>query len=302
MHVYTCIMRRQRDRYIHTCTQRERERESKRKKETDLEAETIVANALKDPNLPKGFRLDKPSDVIFEVPDFFVNRTVLDETLQRRTAQPLVSIGELKSKADREVFEELFGKQRNPMQTIIGATAKLSMLTRRNMFYRDLLKKNDEVGELFRSGKSEVKPFLARTEDEARELFGTDFVPVEVIDPAKRLTIDAGKGVKKEVIDKASVATAATNPFSEGAFFARPGVAKALKDTGLSQADPGMLGQLYQSLVLYPKGLSQVAKTILSPVTHMRNFVSASFFCNCKRYYTRRCCNQTSLSSITNTT
>ena len=39
-----------------------------------------------------------------------------------------------------------------------------------------------------------------------------------------------------------------------------------------------MLGQLYQSLVLYPKGLSQVAKTILSPVTHMRNFVSASFF------------------------
>jgi hypothetical protein len=35
---------------------------------------------------------------------------------------------------------------------------------------------------------------------------------------------------------------------------------------------------LYESLVLYPKGLSQVAKTILSPVTHMRNFVSASFF------------------------
>ena len=245
---------------------------------TDLQAEEIVANTLKNPNLPKGFRLDKPSDVIFQVPDFFVNRTTLDETLKRRTQTPLVSIGELSSGADKKVFEELFGKQRNPMQTIIGATAKLSMLTRRNMFYRDLLKKNDEVGELFRSGKSEVKPFLARTEDEARELFGTDFVPVEVIDPAKRLTIDAGKGVKKEVIDKASVATAATNPFSEGAFFARPGVAKALKDTGLSQADPGMLGQLYQSLVLYPKGLSQVAKTILSPVTHMRNFVSASFF------------------------
>jgi hypothetical protein len=53
---------------------------------TDLQAEEIVANTLKDPNLPKGFRLDKPSDVIFKVPDFFVNRTVLDETLQRRTA------------------------------------------------------------------------------------------------------------------------------------------------------------------------------------------------------------------------
>jgi len=245
---------------------------------TDLQAEEIVANTLKNPNLPKGFRLDKPSDVIFQVPDFFVNRTVLDETLKRRTATPLVSIGEIKSKADREVFEELFGKQKNPMQTIIGATAKLSMLTRRNMFYRDLMKKNDEVAGLFRSGQSNVKPFLAKSEDEARELFGTDFVPVEVIDPAKRLTIDAGKGVKKEVIDKASIATGATNPFSEGQFFARPGVAKALKDTGLQQADPTMLGKLYESLVLYPKGLSQVAKTILSPVTHMRNFVSASFF------------------------
>ena len=245
---------------------------------TDLQAEEIVANTLKDPNLPKGFRLDKPSDVIFKVPDFFVNRTVLDETLQRRTAQPLVSIGELKSKADREVFEDLFGKQRNPMQTIIGATAKLSMLTRRNMFYRDLLKKNDEVADLFRSGQSQTKPFLARSEDEARELFGTDYQLVEVIDPAKRLTVDAGKGVKKEVLDKGNVAMGATNPFGESQFFARPGVAKALKDTGLQQQDPGMLGQLYQSLVLYPKSLSQVAKTILSPVTHMRNFVSASFF------------------------
>ena len=245
---------------------------------TDLQAEEIVANAIKDPNLPKGFRLDKPSDVIFKVPDFFVNKTVLDETLKRRVAQPLVSIGEIKSKADREVFEELFGKQRNPMQTIIGATAKLSMLTRRNMFYRDLLKKNDEVSELFRSGQSQTKPFLARSEDEARELFGTDYQMVEVIDPAKRLTVDAGKGVKKEVLDKGNVAMGATNPFSESQFFARPGVAKALKDTGLTQQDPGMLGQLYQSLVLYPKGLSQVAKTILSPVTHMRNFVSASFF------------------------
>ena len=258
---------------------------------TDLEAEQIVANALKDPSLPKGFRLDRPSDVIFKVPDFFVNRTTLSETLKRRTAQPLVSIGELaikgqpESKASKDlqkVFEDLFGKQQNPMQTIIGATAKLSMLTRRNMFYRDLLKKNDEVAELYRSGTSNTKPFLARSEDEARELFGTDYELVEVIDPGKRLEVTAGKGVKKEtraeLLQRRGEALSATNPFSESRFFARPGVAKALKDTGIEQQKPGMIGQLYQSLVLYPKGLSQVAKTILSPVTHMRNFVSASFF------------------------
>ena len=35
---------------------------------------------------------------------------------------------------------------------------------------------------------------------------------------------------------------------------------------------------LYESLVLYPKATSQIAKTILSPVTHLRNFVSAGAF------------------------
>jgi hypothetical protein len=80
------------------------------------------------------------------------------------------------------------------------------------------------------------------------------------------------------MLSRVGDSAAATNPFAEGQFFARPGVAKALEDTGLQQVAPGMIGQLYQSLVLYPKGLSQIAKTILSPVTHMRNFVSASFF------------------------
>jgi hypothetical protein len=35
---------------------------------------------------------------------------------------------------------------------------------------------------------------------------------------------------------------------------------------------------LYESLILYPKATSQIAKTILSPVTHLRNFVSAGAF------------------------
>ena len=55
-------------------------------------------------------------------------------------------------------------------------------------------------------------------------------------------------------------------------------MAKALEATSLSFDKAGMLGQLYQSLVFYPKGLSQIAKTILSPVTHVRNFVSAGAF------------------------
>ena len=36
--------------------------------------------------------------------------------------------------------------------------------------------------------------------------------------------------------------------------------------------------QIYNSLILYPKGLSQMSKTILAPFTHARNFISATAF------------------------
>ena len=36
--------------------------------------------------------------------------------------------------------------------------------------------------------------------------------------------------------------------------------------------------QIYNNLVLYPKGTSQMAKTILAPFTHVRNFISATAF------------------------
>jgi len=39
-----------------------------------------------------------------------------------------------------------------------------------------------------------------------------------------------------------------------------------------------MLGKAYENFILYPKATSQIAKTILSPITHVRNFLSASAF------------------------
>ena len=36
--------------------------------------------------------------------------------------------------------------------------------------------------------------------------------------------------------------------------------------------------RVYENFFLYPKATSQIAKTILSPVTHLRNFISAGAF------------------------
>jgi hypothetical protein len=220
---------------------------------TDLQAEQAVTRVLKTARLPKGIRMDKPSDAIFEVPAFFVNRTTLDDVVTDR-GSALVSAGAIKE-ADRKVFEKLLGKQQNPMQTILGGTAKLSMITRRNLFFQDLIRKNDE---LIAAGK---KPMFVDSADKARLTFGDDFQQIR-IDQAKTLSVAAKGG--------------SVNPLNE--LYTTKGMAEALEGTSLSFDKAGMLGQLYQSLVLYPKGLSQIAKTILSPVTHVRNFVSAGAF------------------------
>ena len=141
------------------------------------------------------------------------------------------------------------------MQTILGGTAKLSMIVRRNEFFQNLIKTSDD---LKATGKT---PMFAKTQDEARLIFGDDFQQIR-IDQAKTLSVAAKGG--------------SVNPLNE--LYTTPGIAKALEGTSLAFDNNGMLGQLYNSLVLYPKGLSQIAKTILSPVTHVRNFVSAAAF------------------------
>ena len=234
---------------------------------SDMEAESIVEGVLNSARIPKGLRFDKPSDAIFDIPSFFVNRTALTDATKR--TRPMISIGELTSAADKKVFNELLGKHSNPMQTMIGGMAKLSMITRRNLFYSDMLKKSDEMATLWRAADDKLntpEPMFARSEEEARLFFKDDFRKIDPIDQAQTLTV--GNSAR------------ASNPFGDAMkpFYARPGVAEALEQTSLTTQKPSFLTQVYNSLVLYPKATSQIAKTILSPVTHLRNFVSAGAF------------------------
>jgi hypothetical protein len=60
--------------------------------------------------------------------------------------------------------------------------------------------------------------------------------------------------------------------------YAPEGIADALAKTSTSVKDLGMAERMYYSFALYPKAASQIAKTILSPITHLRNFISAGAF------------------------
>jgi hypothetical protein len=213
---------------------------------TDELANLYVERLVKSAQLPKGYRMDKPSDPVFKIPDFFVNSTVLDDAVSK---EGFISLSSL-PKENKEVIEELLGKTKNPMQTILGGTARLSLITRRNEFFQDLVSKSDEL-------KQRGKGIFYDTEEEALRNLGTDY---------KKINIDPGKTLEAGV----------TNPVNGK--YAIKEIAEALEETSAQTRSNGIIGQIYDNLILYPKATSQLAKTVLSPVTHVRNFISAGAF------------------------
>ena len=220
---------------------------------TDLQAEQMVARVLDTANYPKGFRIDRPSEAIFNVPEFFVNQTVLDSLATARGSS-IANIKNLKPEV-KKVFNELLGKNKNPMQSMLAGMSKLSMITQRNLFFRNLLTKSDELKAADKQG------MFYKTEEEAIAALGADIKQVR-LDQAQKLNVGTSSG--------------SINPL-EGMYTTK-GMAEALENAATGINSKNSLGKLYNSLVLYPKATSQIAKTILSPVTHMRNFVSAGAF------------------------
>ena len=81
--------------------------------------------------------------------------------------------------------------------------------------------------------------------------------------------IEAARLEEQGIIDEL------TNPIAGK--YALSDYAQALKEVdNLKKKD--LPATLYQNLVLYPKATSQMAKTILAPFTHARNFISAAAF------------------------
>ena len=151
----------------------------------------------------------------------------------------------------RRVVQELLGKVDDPNRTILASASKLSLLTRRNEFLDALVKTSDDA--------AVGKKFLYDDELQARLHFGRENVRRINMDPAGRLQVG-------EMI----------NPVN-GKFTSKA-VADALEETSKNILGDGALSNIYNNFILYPKATSQLAKTVLSPITHFRNFVSAGAF------------------------
>jgi hypothetical protein len=230
----------------------------------DEQAEYYVNELLASARPPRAIATtsEKTSGVYFNAPDFFINKTTLADMEMPPKTLPLESLTD----DAKKVVDELLGKVEDPLQTILTGTNKLSLVTRRNQLFQTLNKSNQEILEkraaFIKENPGKEIPAALRGMFRETEL--------EAIN-------DLGKNIKKIELDPSRTEEAGiVNPLD--GMYAERGVAEAIEETAMIAKDKSSLFQLYQSTLLYPKATSQMAKTILSPITHARNFISAGAF------------------------
>ena len=178
------------------------------------------------------------------------------------------ALGKIQIGKGSKVFRELFGELQDPRYSIFNAMTNLSSIARTKGYLGEIAAKNDAA---IKAGQ---RGFFWGSEAEAKAATNrvADVVPLNPI--MSRMTKEGNL----------------TNPLAD--MWTTKEIAAGIENmnnmqTGFTAFVRGREGAttaenvaswMYRSLLLLPKGLSQLAKTVLSIPTHIRNFLSAGAF------------------------
>ena len=177
-------------------------------------------------------------------------------------------LGKIQIGKGSKVFRELFGELQDPRYSIFNAMTNLSSIARTKGYLGEIVAKNDAA---IKAGQ---RGFFWGSEAEAKAATNrvADVVPLNPI--MSRMTKEGNL----------------TNPLAD--MWTTKEIAAGIENmnnmqtgfTGFVRGREGastaenVASWMYRSLLLLPKGLSQIAKTVLSIPTHIRNFLSAGAF------------------------
>jgi len=158
-----------------------------------------------------------------------------------------------------KTFRELFGEVDDARESIYSGIGLLSNLAKRSEFIDDVLRANDEALE-----KGTTRLFYADKNEAIKELGAGKLNTIVSLDETLEgmfkngVLVNRLKGLHttQEIADSFEAVNKLSN------FFVRD----------------SKVGDAYKYVFLYPKAGAQIAKTVLSPTTHIRNFLSASAF------------------------
>ena len=160
------------------------------------------------------------------------------------------------SKADLKAFNRLFGETRDIRNTIFNYTHDLGQIVSRDYFHNNILKTSNE---LIKSGERAI---VYPTRLAAQRAFGPN---ADIITDPNGLQIKSPLG-----------GDSYTNPLN--GMFTTKEYADALNFATKLPFEGASKSALYRNLVMIPKGMAQISKTVLGPFTHTRNFATAGTF------------------------
>jgi hypothetical protein len=219
---------------------------------TYQEAQTLVNNMVKTATAPKNF----DQDAMVHLPNFFVNRSML----QKATSKGF-DISQL-TPEKKTLIKEVLGKTRDPIETIMAQTGEVSAVTRRNQLLTDMSIASVQA---LKAGR---RPLLYDDE-------GLKMIPTEIFKTAKKLG-DSYDASMYRRIETEGMSSGIANP--AGGKWALKEVADAIEAASGKTTTNFTNHAVYRNLILFPKATAQMAKTILTPITHARNFLSAGAF------------------------
>jgi hypothetical protein len=169
-----------------------------------------------------------------------------------------------------KVIRELFGEIQDPRYSIFNAITNLSSVARTANYLSSVAAKNDQVQEAggrgFFWGSQEAGERALDSVRTGIELVPVDDIVKELPGSGKIINPLAGKYTTKEIAE----AIKSANNIAGG-------LQGFVRGEGKEGAEAAV-SWMYRNLLLFPKGVSQLAKTVFSIPTHIRNFISAFGF------------------------
>ena len=228
---------------------------------TEQEARQII-----DQILDQAQKMKKPKPL----PDFkYTEKSI--ETGKLRSVDIGLGAEAPGTATEKKALRELFGEIKDPRFTLFNGMTNLSGLARTSAYLKEVQAKNTDVQA--RGGRG----FFWNSAEEAGEKLDTKNTGIEIVKMDNVLgEIDA----TKNLINPLS-GTYTTREIAEGIKTANnvmgslQSFVRGTKE--MTGAEKGV-SWFYRNLLLFPKGISQMAKTIFSIPTHLRNFFSAGAF------------------------
>ena len=172
-----------------------------------------------------------------------------------------------------KVIRDLFGEIRDPRYSIFNAMTNLSSAARTASFFDDVATQNKAV-----QAQGGRGAFWA-SEELAKQGVRSNQTGIQVVKVGDYLTEGKYPGIK--YVDNEILNSYTTKEIAEGMLHANDvprGLAGAIRGRESASTAENAATYLYRTLLLAPKAASQMAKTILSIPTHLRNLISAGMF------------------------